>query len=159
MLRLKEALKECGIRQQEVVRATGFGKTQISLTLSSGKLPAGEEKFKAGVIELVAGTKLGEWLEKRGMRVESLFEVVTAAEEPAGASPTSADLDTALINYAGLVALGQSLNSDEALSLIRVSRYLLFKVRCLMVRIPDNADDNSFDEIGNKVKALLAGGC
>ncbi|MEN6316628.1 MAG: hypothetical protein ABFD25_20525 [Clostridiaceae bacterium] len=159
MLRLKEALKGCGIRQQEVVRVTGFSKAQVSITLSTGKLPAGEEKFKAGVIELAAKTNLGYWLEEHGMGVESLFEVITAAEKPASASPTSADLDTALINYAGLVALGQTLNSDEAISLIRVSRYLLFQVRCLMVRIPDYADDSSIDEIGNKVKALLTGGC
>ncbi|MFA7465064.1 MAG: hypothetical protein WCY54_08405 [Syntrophales bacterium] len=122
MLRLKEALKDCGIQQQELVKVTGFGKTQVSLTLSTGKLPVGEEKFRGGVSSLVeASTGLQGWLEKRGLNVDSLFEVV---EEPdVNAQP--AELDAALINFAGRVALGQSLNPRETLSLIRISRHLL----------------------------------
>jgi len=153
MLRLKQALKECGINQQAVCRATGFSKTQVSLTLSTGKMPVGAEKFRDGVIELAERTDLDALMKQRGMTVDQLFEVI---EEPGKEVKTDAqsELDTALINYAGRVALGQSLNSKEMLTLIRISRHLLFRIICLMSCVPDLKD--RFGEIDDGLKAILA---
>ena len=75
MLRLKQALQECGIPQKVFVDASGWSKTQISLTLGSGKLPAGRERFVSDVMRFVqTHDELASWLAERSLPAVALLE-------------------------------------------------------------------------------------
>ena len=130
MLRLKQALHDCGIPQKKVVEATGFGKTQVSLTLSTGKLPADEDRFKDGVVQLVKeATLLGSWLANRSMNVERLFDAITppASGHPPldkGGAGGVIDLETQLYALAGRACINGGLSSGTALRLIKALHFI-----------------------------------
>lgn len=123
MLRLKLALEECGIKQKALCDATGFGKTQISLTLSTGKLPANAEKFRRGVFTLVAEKNgLMGWLTSHDMTAADLCKDAWEEEtDPVLPLPSPATLPRLLCDIAGRAVL----NSDETGSsemIIRLAR-------------------------------------
>lgn len=95
MLRLKLALEECGIKQKALCDATGFGKTQVSLTLSTGKLPANAEKFLNGVSQLVdADNRLIDWLVDRDLTTVDLCDIITDPDQAStsGSAPLTPGL-------------------------------------------------------------------
>lgn len=83
MLRLKACLDECGIPHKDLATATGWSKTQISITLNSGRLPANAEKFRDDVHNfIVADYRIRNWLDTSGLQIVELFEML-AEPEPA----------------------------------------------------------------------------
>jgi|GEM_PF-6375449 len=75
MLRLKTCLDELRIPQQSLVAATGWSKAQVSITLSTGKLPANSEKFIADVLRFVYDTPvIRDWLKLMQLSVSDLFQ-------------------------------------------------------------------------------------
>lgn len=128
MLRLKQAMDELKIPQQAFVAASGWSKTQVSLTFNSGKLPANESKFTADV-QAFAETRpeLIAWLGERGLAVPALCD--NLAEQPDNSAP--ADLDRALCEVAGRSVLTASVPRETVIGLARVARLLLNKLHSL----------------------------
>jgi len=144
MLRLKQALIDCGIQQKAVVAYTGFGKTQVSLSLSSGKLPADAERFKDGVVKLVGESKLFAWLDEHGMNVDQLFEDVgNPPRSPFHEVGSEEDLNQSLYNIAGRAALDGGLSRTTALRLVRAVHFLSLTAR---------------PELAREAAVILAGG-
>lgn len=129
MLRLKQALEECGIKQKALCEVTGFGKTQISLTLSTGKLPANAEKFLAGVTELVAAdNRLTDWLADRGsLSVHSLCDILPdpGQDESVLPLPAPATLPRILCDIAGRAAL-ENFDDPQAEMIMRLARTISY---------------------------------
>lgn len=127
MLRLKEAINDCGIQQTAIVEATGFGKTQVSLSLKTGKLPADAAKFTAGVIALVnREPKLIAWLDERSLAVPALLDDLAA--EGTLTLPTP-DPEALITTLAGRVVIGEKVAAHEIIKLTRVAHYLLGQIR------------------------------
>jgi hypothetical protein len=83
MLRLKACLDELKIPQQALVQGTGWSKAQVSISLSTGRLPANTEKFITDVISFVNDTPaIGEWLTLMGFTTGDLFQQVDDAGLP-----------------------------------------------------------------------------
>lgn len=83
MLRLKTCLDELKIPHQALVQATGWSKTQVSITLSTGRLPANSEKFIADVLRFVYDTQvIRDWLKLMQLSVSDLFQQVEDATLP-----------------------------------------------------------------------------
>lgn len=83
MLRLKGFLEELKVPQMAVVNATGWSKTQISLTLSTGKFPADADKFRADVLAFIKGNAtILAGLSLTGWAPEDLLQVVEDAPTP-----------------------------------------------------------------------------
>lgn len=77
MLRLKQCLDDCNIKQQALADATGWSKTAISITLNSGKLPANSVKFKLDVLTFATrNQQLYSWMNERDVSFDQLFENV-----------------------------------------------------------------------------------
>lgn len=129
MLRLKQALTDCGIQQKALITATGFGKSQISQTLSSGQLPANADKFKNGVYHLIAEENgLSEWLLNNGLQSHQLFDNLSqpaVAAEPPAYPP---DFDQSLIFLTGKNILG-GLDRVDVIQLCRAANFLADAVR------------------------------
>lgn len=142
MLRLKQALEECGIKQKALCEATGFGKTQISLTLSTGKLPANADKFLAGVTALVAAdNRLTDWLVDRGsLSVHSLCDILPdpGQDEPVLPLPAPATLDRLLCDIAGRAAL-ENFDDPIAELIIRLARTTSYLHRKMAVMAGQDA--------------------
>lgn len=137
MLRLKLALEECGIKQKALCDATGFGKTQVSLTLSTGKLPANADKFLEGVTKLVAAdNRLTDWLVDRGsLSVHSLCDILSdPGQSPAPAAltvnPGLNELECILYEIAGRAALApdDSLNNRVIIMMAQATIHLRRKM-------------------------------
>ena len=127
MLRLKLALRDCKIPQKAVVDATGFGKTQVSLTLSTGKLPADGDKFANGIHRLVSMTPaLQEYLKGNEMPIEMLFDLVE--ETPIAPKTAPADLNTQLCTLAVRAYLDGGLSRGNALRLVKACQLLSLSV-------------------------------
>ncbi|MDD5106080.1 MAG: hypothetical protein PHC49_10735 [Desulfuromonadaceae bacterium] len=122
MLRLKLALDECKIPQQALVTASGWSKTQISLTLNSGKLPANSAKFSNDVVMFVNhNPPLKKWLEVNGLAMDALLkdvweEIPDTLPLPL---PAPASLPRLLCDIAGRAAL---LDDDSSVMIIRLAR-------------------------------------
>lgn len=132
MLRLKQALEECGIQQKALAEITGFGKTQISLTLNSGKLPANRDKFVNGVFALVGQENgLSDWLVLNHLDTADLCSPVGG---PAAAAPAdhSADLERTLCEIAGRTVLAVNEGPDMTLRLARATAFLHTALRTLV---------------------------
>lgn len=128
MLRLKQVMDELKIPQKSLVTATGLSKTQISLTLNSGKLPVNEDKFKAGAVNLVRDTpEIVEWLVERSMNVERLFESLAVAAD----ETESPRLERALCEVAGRAVLMVSVPRETVIGLARAAGLLLDKLHSL----------------------------
>ncbi len=81
MLRLKVAIDECKISQQTIVDLTGWSKTQISITLNTGKLPAAADKFRDDIIRFITTQpKLCDWCGSHGIAPAALLQIV--ADDP-----------------------------------------------------------------------------
>ncbi len=108
MLRLKQALADCRIPNQALVKISGCSKALISRTLASGVLPPQDaEKFKAGVLELVGQDNgISGWLVSNGFQTEDLFDAIP---DPGVAAvpinPALNELECALYELAGRAAL------------------------------------------------------
>lgn len=127
MLRLKLALDECGIKQKALCDASGFGKTQVSLTLSSGKLPANAEKFRVGVRDLVEGNIcLVEWLDRNNMTVPDLCKDIWEEDPDTLPLPAPATLGRLLCDIAGRAVLndGDEFAVEIIIQLARTVSYL-----------------------------------
>lgn len=141
MLRLKQALEECGIKQKALCDATGFGKTQISLTLSSGKLPANVDKFTAGIATLAFTTPaLGEWMDRNNMTVADLCKDVWE-EDPAADTlplPAPATLPRLLCDIAGRAVLNGDDDPQNEM-IIRLARVIDYLHTTLLDLVGDGA--------------------
>ncbi|BCS55163.1 hypothetical protein [Geobacter sp. SVR] len=121
MLRLKQAMDELKIPQQEFVKYSGWSKTQVSLTLKSGKLPANSAKFAADVQNFAEHhPEIIHWLGERDLDVPALLECL---DTPAAES--APDLERVLCEIAGRQVLAIP-NEDNGLvvRLIRTNHYL-----------------------------------
>lgn len=123
MLRLKQVMNECGIPQKLLVEATGFGKSQISQTLSTGKLPADVDKFRKGVARLIEGNDcLVEHMKMTYMEIDDLLE--TVSEQAAPAVPPLFAMREELYRIVGsAVLLRQPVELDQ---LIRMADTILY---------------------------------
>ncbi|MDK9716712.1 MAG: hypothetical protein OEL57_02250 [Trichlorobacter sp.] len=150
MLRLKQAMDELKIPQQAFVAASGWSKTQVSLTLNSGKLPANAGKFAADV-QAFAETRpeLIAWLGCRGLTVPALCDNLA---EPAADNSATADLERALCEVAGRAVLMVSVPRETVIGLARVAGLLLDKLHSLA-----GADAPYTLRIEAKACAMLAG--
>lgn len=129
MLRLKLAMDELGIPQQEFVKCSGWSKTQVSLTLNSGKLPANADKFRADVMAFVEiHTELTAWLAERDLLVSALWDNLA---EPAADAAAPADLERALCEVAGRAVLMVSVPRETVIGLARAAGLLLDKLHSL----------------------------
>lgn len=82
MLRLLVCMEECGIPQKDLVTATGWSKTQVSITLNTGRLPVNADEFRADVTRFVVDHDLiPGWLDANGVAIADLFLPVVS-EEP-----------------------------------------------------------------------------
>ena len=128
MLRLKQVMDELKIPQKRLVTATGLSKTQISLTLNSGRLPVNEDKFKDGAASLVRDTpEIIEWLAERSMNVERLFESLAVAAD----ETKSLSLDKALWEVVGRAVLIQPEPEETIIALARIAGHLMGEIRHL----------------------------
>ncbi|MDD2853882.1 MAG: hypothetical protein PHY09_18495 [Desulfuromonadaceae bacterium] len=141
MLLLKLALDECGIKQKVLCDATGFGKTQVSLTLSTGKLPANADKFLDGVNKLVAAdNRLTDWLVDRGnLSVHSLCDIISepgqvAAPIAANTNPALNGLECLLYEIAGRAALApdDSLNNKVIIMMAQATIHMRRKMAAMV---------------------------
>jgi hypothetical protein len=122
MLRLKQAMDELKIPQQAFVAASGWSKTQVSLTLNSGKLPANSAKFASDVQDFAENhPELVKWLGERGLAVPALMDDLSLPENAAEPSP---DLERVLCEIAGRAVLAAEGCNNLVLSLVRVSSHL-----------------------------------
>jgi hypothetical protein len=135
MLRLKLALQECGIPQQNFVRSSGFSKALISRVLKSGELPRDVEKFKESVSLLVAQSPgLQEWLGVKGLMLDNLLEIIIppAPRSLGGAegNPTLNELECLLYEVAGRAALAPDdcLNNMVIIRMAQVTIFLRRKI-------------------------------
>lgn len=150
MLRLKQAMDELKIPQQAFVAASGWSKTQVSLTFNSGKLPANADKFRADVMAFVEiNTELTAWLAARNLLVSSLWDNLA---EPAADNSTPADLERALCEVAGRAVLMVSVPRETVIGLARVAGLLLDKLHSLA-----GADAPYTMRIEAKACAMLTG--
>lgn len=146
MLRLKLALDECDIRQKALCEATGFGKTQISLTLSSGKLPANADKFTAGIATLAFTTPaLGEWMDRNNMTVADLCKDIWEEDPNQGGSqtaplplPAPATLPRLLCDIAGRAVLNGDDDPQNEM-IIRLARAVDYLHTTLLDLVGDGA--------------------
>jgi len=129
MLRLKQVMDELNISQKALVNASGFGKSQVSLTLNKGVLPVNAEKFIAGVTQLQRYyPRLQEWLQANNMTIEELCQPVPdATAQPA----TGANLERALCEIAGQAVLMVAVPRDTVIGLARATGHLLDQLRHL----------------------------
>jgi hypothetical protein len=142
MLRLKQAINDCGISQQAVVQATGFSKTQVSLTLNRGALPVNAEKFTDGVVALVQREpKLEDWLSERNFNVERLFDNLAENQKSVEAKPT--DLAHLIYRLAGQATIDGGLGRETALRLVKATHLLSLA---------------AMPQIAAEAAAILAGG-
>ena len=107
MLRLKQALADCGIPHQALVKISGCSKALVSRTLASGVLPPQDaEKFKAGVARMVGDdARLIDWLNERHMHIEDLYAKIRDPAEAAPVNPALNELECTLYELAGRAAL------------------------------------------------------
>jgi len=130
MLRLKQAMDELKIPQQEFVKQSGWSKTQVSLTLNSSKLPANADKFRADVMAFVeVNTELASWLTERDLLISSLWDNLA---EPAADAVVTADLERALCEVAGRAVLMVSVPRGTVIGLARAAGLLLDKLHSLV---------------------------
>jgi hypothetical protein len=122
MLRLKQALDECEIPQQALVVASGWSKTQISVTLNSGKLPANSAKFSNDVVMFVNhNPPLKKWLETNGMAIDALLKDVWEEMPETLPLPSPASLPRLLCDIAGRAAL-ENFDDPQAEMIMRLAR-------------------------------------
>lgn len=142
MLRLKQALQECGILQKAFGEASGWSKTQISLTLGSGKLPADKERFVSDVIRFVQMNEpLAEWLGVQNLPAVALLETVgstplTLQNDPVDAQNLTAGpcLQDRLLLIAGEAAMfPDDIDVADIITLTRACSYLLLRLEPFMI--------------------------
>lgn len=127
MLKLKIAMDELNITQKALVLASGVSKTQISLTLNKGTLPADQTKLRAGVDRLLElYPDLQFWLNEREETVEDLLTPV-----PQASANTMTAAEQALCELAGRAVLMDAVPGNLALRLARTTGYLLGETRRL----------------------------
>jgi hypothetical protein len=133
MLRLKQAIDDCKIQQKSVVEATGFGKTQVSLTLKTGCLPADAKKFMDGVYQLISESQLlCDWLSKNQLAANQLFDAVEGGRDVACNVSTEAPqerLGNMVATIAGRACIDPELICPEDIvRLARTATYLTLQL-------------------------------
>lgn len=131
MLRFKQAMDKLKIPQQEFVKYSGWSKTQVSLTLNSGKLPVDSAKFASNVVlfALEVRPEIGEWVTAQGLIIESLLDDLSMPE-----SEPAPDLERVLCEIAGrsLLCIPASEGDKNLITrLASVSHYLFTALRDL----------------------------
>lgn len=125
MLRLKQAMDDCNIKQKAFCTASGWSKTQVCLTLNTGKLPANSAKFASDVVHFACDNPaLDEWLKNQGLEVEALLDDLSQPAAPK-ADP---DLERALAEIAGRALLNHHPYSYMVTCLARGANHLLKKL-------------------------------
>lgn len=130
MLRLKQALMDCGISQQALVKASGYSKALISRTLTFGVLPQDADKFKAGVARLVGDdARLIDWLNDRHMHTEDLYaKVYNPSPFALALNPAFNELECALYELAGRAVLSADGLSGLVIRLVQATIHLRRKM-------------------------------
>jgi len=153
MLRLKLAFEECDVAQAQLAREAGYSKALVSRALSNGEMPVDLDRFIGAVALFVRRHEgLCNWLEKKGLELDALFERVDAKGRTiATLTRRPVELDGAILAVAGR-ALLQGPKREEAVGLSSVALYLLEKLR----EQPIGMDE--LGEIEMTAGRLLAGG-
>lgn len=122
MLRLKQCLDDCRIKQQELVRASGWSKTQISLTLKTGILPVNNEKFRADVHAFVVGhPRISLWLNDHRLTPDDLLcDTATSPVE------SDCNIEQMILAIAGRAAICSG--DNNIVNLARAALYLLEQI-------------------------------
>lgn len=155
MLRLKQALTDCGIANQALVKISGCSKALISRTLSTGALPPQDtEKFKAGVARMVGDdARLIDWLNDRHMHIEDLYAKIRDPEEAAVVNPALNELECALYELAGRAALAAESMSGAVIRMAQATIYLRRKISEMIGR-----DCQWTTQVEAEAAAILKGG-
>jgi hypothetical protein len=129
MLRLKQALSDCGIPNQALVKISGCSKALVSRTLATGVFPPQDaEKFKAGVARMVGDdARLIDWMNDRHMHIDDLYAKVRAPEQSQTLSLPSPDtLPRLLCDIAGRAVLNDSgdFANEMIIQLARTASFL-----------------------------------
>lgn len=135
MLRLKLALKACGMSQQELVKASGYSKALVSRVLTSGELPQDADKFRRGVQTLVIqDNKLSDWIFVNNLTTEDMCEPVPdpGQDAPVLPLPTPVTLGRLLCDIAGRAVLLDDDSSPVIIQLARTIDYLHTELRILV---------------------------
>jgi hypothetical protein len=149
MLILKRALEQCRIPQKTLVVATGLSKTQVSLSLNSGRLPKNAKPFVAGVNALAATSPaLTEWLNMNGIMVEQLWQPEAS---PRVAVAPIIDTPAHILAMVGNSCLRDDVSIDEFLDLARVALHLYRNITLL-------AETDQLIDINCEVNKILTGG-
>ncbi|BCS54527.1 hypothetical protein [Geobacter sp. SVR] len=116
MLRLKQAMDELKIPQQEFVKYSGWSKTQVSLTFKTGKLPADSAKFAGSVVLFAceARPEIEAWVAEQGLIVENLLDNLDDS-----AAPPAPDLERCLCEIAGRAMLANATSRSMVIDLAR----------------------------------------
>lgn len=123
MLRLKQCLDDCRIRQQELVRASGWSKTQISLTLKTGILPVNNEKFRADVHAfIVEHPQISSWLATNGLTPDDLLRDTATDSVKAN----DGNIEQMILAIAGRAAI--CTGDNDIVQLARTAWYLLEQI-------------------------------
>lgn len=130
MLRLKQALNDCKVPQQAFVAASGWSKTQVSLTLNTGNLPKDKGKFAAAVVTFALGNPLlVKWLDDRQLPPESLLETIPGTTAPAALAHQPEDeMETVLVYLIGKATIG-AVEGADAVRLAMAAHYLYGQAR------------------------------
>lgn len=130
MLRLKQCLNDCKVPQQAFVAASGWSKTQVSLTLKTGNLPKDKATFATAVVAFALGNPLIiKWLDDRQLHPESLLETIPfPPAPPARADQPECNMETLLVYLVGKATIGGVENSD-VVRLAMAAHYLYTAAR------------------------------
>jgi hypothetical protein len=154
MLRLKQCLSECKIPQKAFCDATGRSKTQVSLTLSSGELPANRTKFIDDVISFAhANDKIMSWLIGCGLAPEHLLETtdVDHDHEVAAIVDGGSPLERHITHLIGHALIDGEMSGDLLIGLARCTRQLLGELRSYV------KDASELAEIEDFAASLIGG--
>lgn len=141
MLRLKECLHICNISQSTIAAEIGWSRTQVSLTLNSGRFPVAAERFRARVRKFAEGnTLIMTWLSVRNLSVDALFDDLSGCE---------LSLETQINALLGAAMLRGPLTTD----ITRLGRVSLF----LLATMQTQGEGIDMTEIEKEASILIGG--
>jgi hypothetical protein len=128
MLLIKQCWEECGVSQQQLVKATGWSKALISRVFSTGELPVDSARFTADIVKFAESTpKIAEWLAVKGMVPQQLLTDLSGGKRAPRQPQEELDLSQCIDILVGraLLAEGRDETMKTLVNMARATKYLL----------------------------------
>lgn len=149
MLMIKKCFQECGLSQQQLVKATGWSKALISRVFSTGELPVDTAKFEADVVRFVEEwVVIGDWLRHRGLEARDLLK-----PEMGKVLPFSATREPDLVQCIDSM-VGGAILADERDELTKAVIAFAKATKLLLVELETKGDEM----MQARVASVLVGG-